>query len=158
MKFLRIAVLALASVAVGFGFAQEEEVPLDGEALYNQSCAGCHMPDGTGQEERIPALAAHVPHLANAEGGREYLMNVVMWGLSGEITVLGETFDRSMPARFTLANEELAAILNYIVTAWGNDALLNDDVAEFTADELNEVRRTSREWALQFRPDIDPEL
>jgi len=158
VKFLRIAALALVTAAVGFGFAQEEEAPLDGENLYLQSCASCHLPEGTGQEERFPALAGHIPHLANADGGREYLMNVVMWGLSGEITVLGETFDRSMPARFTLANDELAAILNYITTAWGNDALLADDFAAFEADELNEVRRSSRDWALQFRPDIDPEL
>lgn len=148
--------LVLATALIGFGFA-EDEAP-NGADLYAQSCAGCHMPGGEGQEERIPALAGHIPALYNAEGGRDYLMNVVMWGLSGEITVLGETFDRSMPPRFTLADAELAAILNHITTSWDNDAMVEGEFMPFEADELSAVRRTSRDWALQFRPAIDPEL
>lgn len=86
------------------------------------------------------------------------LMNVVMWGRSGEVTSLGEVFDRSMPPRFTLANDELAAILNHVMTSWGNADLIEGEFQPYDADELTAVRRTSREWAIQFRPAIDPEL
>ena len=157
MKFLRIIALALVTTLAGFGLAQEDAAP-DGELLYMQSCASCHMPDGTGQIQDTPALAGHLPHLYNADGGRTYLMNVVMWGLSGEVTVLGDTINRSMPPRFTLANAELAAILNFVVTAWGNDALIEGEFEEFTTDELNAVRRQSRDWAMQFRPEISGDL
>lgn len=157
MKAVRNIMVLLAASLIGFGFAQDDEAP-DGEALFMQSCAGCHMPDGSGQVGDSPALALHVPHLYNAEGGRDYLMNVVMWGLSGEVTSLGEVFDRSMPPRFTLANDELAAILNHVMTSWGNADLIEGEFQPYDADELNAVRRTSREWAIQFRPAIDPEL
>lgn len=156
VKFLRIAALALVTTLVGFGFAQDDA--LDGEMLYLQSCASCHMPEGTGQLQDTPALAGHLPHLYNAEGGRFYLMNVVMFGLSGEVTVLGDTINRSMPPRFTLSNAELAAILNHVLTAWGNADLIEGEFEEFTADELNAVRRQSRDWAMQFRPDIPGDL
>lgn len=145
-----------------FAFAQSQEaadeVVIDAQAIYYASCAGRHGAVGEGQEGRIPALADHVPHVYNAEGGRDYLMHVLMYGLSGEITVLGETFDGSMPPRYTLSNDELAAVLNFVLTEWGNNALLGPDFEPYAADELNTVRRLSRNWALQFRPAVDPEL
>lgn len=164
MKATRKILILLAVVPLLFVFAQnqgsegEEAVVIDGQAVYMASCAGCHGPSGEGQPERIPALANHAPHLFNADGGREYLMHVLMYGLSGEITVLGETFDRSMPPRYTLSDEELAAILNHVLTSWGNEDLLNAGFEPYTPEEFSAVRRVSRNWAIQFRPAIDPEL
>lgn len=164
MKATRKILILLAVIPLLFVFAQnqdseaEDVVAIDGQAIYMASCAGCHGPSGEGQPERIPGLADHVPHLFNADGGRDYLMNVVMYGLSGEITVLGETFDRSMPPRYTLSDEELAAVLNHIITAWGNDDLLDASYEAYAPEELSAVRRASRDWALQFRPAIESEL
>lgn len=49
------------------------------------------------------------------------LIHVVLYGLSGKITVDGKPFDGQMPAwKGNLKDKELADVLTYIRSAWGN--------------------------------------
>ena len=40
--------------------------------------------------------------------------------MTGEITVNGETYNSAMPAQ-RLSDEDVAAVLNYVYSNWGNN-------------------------------------
>ena len=77
-----------------------------GEALYNASCAGCHMPDGRGAQG-----AGHYPALADnpAVGAAPYTIVNVLHGRN------------AMPSFGDAMNDDqVAAVVNYTRTHFGN--------------------------------------
>ncbi len=96
-----------------------------GETTY-ANCVACHQQNGQGIVGAFPPLAGHINELYNAPGGRKYIINVVLYGLQGEIDVLGQSYNGLMAAWPQLSDEEVAATLNHELTSWGNDALLED--------------------------------
>lgn len=91
---------------------------VDGKLLYGAKCAACHQASGQG-------LAGVFPPLAGAEwvvGEEKVLISILLHGLEGEIVVKGNTYNGVMPAFGTLADEEIAAVLTYIRSDWGNQA------------------------------------
>lgn len=107
-----------------------------GLAVFEASCAACHGFAGEGLVGAVPPLVADVPALLSLEGGREYLVRVLLNGLSGEIEVQGRRYSGVMPSWAHLSDQELADVLNHVATAWGNAALLPPDEVEFTALEV----------------------
>jgi mono/diheme cytochrome c family protein len=106
-----------------------------GRSVYNQYCSACHGPEGAGIPGAFPPLAAHVPDLLVPEGGATFLADVMLYGLQGAIEVNGVAYNGAMPAWPQLSDEDLAAVLNHIATAWGNvDALPADAVLFAPAD------------------------
>jgi mono/diheme cytochrome c family protein len=105
--------------------------PADGAVVYGRMCAVCHGFDGEG---RPPAF----PPLARSEwvtDDDERLIKIVLDGLSGEITVRGERYNGLMIGfRKHLSDEEIAAVLSYIRSSWGNDA------PPITPEEVRKVR------------------
>jgi mono/diheme cytochrome c family protein len=92
-----------------------KESMIRGEDVYNNFCITCHMPNGKGVPKSFPPLA-----------NSDYLMNnriksikAIKYGLSGEITVNGETYNMAM-TRLGLSNTEIADVMNYITNSWGN--------------------------------------
>lgn len=114
----------------------------DGKALYTTNCAGCHQATGQGVAGAFPPLAGHVPELLAASGGRAYVAHVVLYGLQGQINVKGKTYNGAMPAFGQLSDAQLAAILNYVSTSWGNK--LPKGQKPFTAAELTKARQTKK--------------
>jgi mono/diheme cytochrome c family protein len=92
-----------------------------GEALYANSCQACHMPDGKGATGAgaYPALAGN----KNLQA-RGYPVSVVVNGQRG-----------MPPIGFMMSNEQVAAVVNYVRTHFGND--YSDAV---TAEDVNAVR------------------
>src|SRR5690625_2304039 len=110
------------------------------EAAYMANCSSCHQANGAGMPGVFPPFAeGHGAELYNADGGPEYLMHTVLFGLQGEIDVHGTSYNGAMPAWPQLSDEDLAGVLNHITTAWGNDAFVQD-FDPFTADDLAERR------------------
>jgi len=145
-----VALAALAAaVAAAPGAAPVPGTPLrplagldttSGRAVYEANCAGCHGFTGEGLRGAVPPLAGNVPVLLAREGGREYLVGVLLTGLSGEIEVLGERYDGVMPSWAHLGEAQVADVLNHVATAWGNAALLPPDAVEFTDLEVGMAR------------------
>jgi mono/diheme cytochrome c family protein len=82
-------------------------MPKDGEVLYRTSCQACHMPAGQGAAGAgvYPALASN----SKLQAGR-YPVFVVVNG------------SKAMPPfRNQLDDEQVAAVVNYIRTHFGND-------------------------------------
>lgn len=92
----------------------EERVAF-GERVYAQNCVACHQAEGQGIPGAIPPLAAS--DFLNADEARA--VDVIVNGLDGPITVNGESFNSIMPA-LGLSNDDVANVLTYIYSQWGN--------------------------------------
>lgn len=93
---------------------KEERIDL-GKNLYSRSCIACHQVDGTGIANAFPPLANS--DYLNADENRA--INIVLKGLSGEITVNGKKFNSNMPAQ-VLDDDQIANVLTYVYNNWGN--------------------------------------
>lgn len=100
------------------------EVLTVGESVYTTNCVSCHQANGQGVPGAFPTLANHVPSLYNAD--RSYLINVLLYGLQGEIQVNEQSYNGVMSAWQQLSDQEIADVLNYASTAWGNNQALQD--------------------------------
>ena len=88
-----------------------------GEILYENFCANCHMKDGTGLEGNIPPLA-RADYLAK---NPDKLACIIRYGLSDTIKVNGRTYQQPMAGIPQLTYVEITNIINYIHQAWGNE-------------------------------------
>ncbi|CAE6752795.1 c-type cytochrome [Paraburkholderia nemoris] len=89
------------TISPGYRFTEKS-----GEALYNATCAGCHMPDGKGAQG-----AGHYPALAEnpAVEAAPYVIVNVLHGRKGMPSFGDEMND-----------EQVAAVVNYTRTHFGN--------------------------------------
>ena len=88
-----------------------------GGKLYNTYCATCHQSNGKGDGTRFPPLE-------NSEwvkGNKARLINVVLNGLNGPITVNGVGYNEVMPANSYLSDEQIALILTYVRANFKNN-------------------------------------
>jgi mono/diheme cytochrome c family protein len=91
---------------------------VDGKQLFNAKCAACHQATGLG-------IAGAFPPLSGAEwvtGDEKILTNILLHGVVGVMEVKGVKYQGVMPAWKTLNDDELAAVLTYIRSDWGNTA------------------------------------
>ena len=89
---------------------------VDGRQIFGARCAACHQATGLG----LPGV---FPPLSGAEwviGDEKVLVNILLHGIDGEIEVRGNKFNGAMPPFNTLSDDELAAVLSYIRSDWGN--------------------------------------
>lgn len=93
----------------------------DGKKLFETICQGCHMPDAKGAKGAgmYPALAANPKLVAPA-----YPLFVVLNGLRG-MPNIGKA----------LTDAQVAAMVNYVITHFGNSA-----PAQTTAEEVKAAR------------------
>ena len=86
-----------------------------GKQAYMQTCFACHQSEGQGIPSAFPPLANS--DYLNADVDRA--IGVVLNGLTGEITVNGETYN-SVMTRQSLSPSEVANVLTYVYNSWGN--------------------------------------
>ncbi|QBE66919.1 c-type cytochrome [Pseudoduganella lutea] len=90
-----------------------------GARLYLDNCAACHRPDGKGYERVFPPLAGN-PVVATATA--ESLIRIVLAGAQTPRTAAAPA-QFAMPAfAWRLSNQEVADVVTFIRTSWGNDA------------------------------------
>ncbi len=87
-----------------------------GKQIYSQTCFACHQGEGQGIPGVFPPLAKS--DYLNADVDRA--IDIVINGMSGEITVNGEKYNSLMTAQ-TLTDEEIANVMTYIYHSWGNN-------------------------------------
>ena len=149
----RVARAALALVAVAASVAAvsqpaQSQTPAPAEfkwqelgaRVFDASCGVCHQQNGQGVAGAFPPLAGHVAESFAQRNGREYLVRLVLFGLEGAIVVNGNTFDSAMPPWAQLGDDEIAAALDHVLTAWGNDKLLPRDFAPILPSDVAAAR------------------
>src|SRR3982751_3083826 len=96
-----------------------------GEAVYRQSCIACHMADGGGAPPMNPPLIA----TSFVKGDKALLAGIVLKGMSNE-PVDGEKYHNVMPAMDMLTDQEVADVLTYVRSSFGNkeSAVSENDV------------------------------
>lgn len=112
------------------------QTPVDGASIYKR-CAACHLATGAGVPGAYPKLGRQVAGFAGNKQGREYLVTVISAGLTGELKIDDKVYHGYMPAQSTLTDEQVAAVLNHVVTSI---AKAPASTKLFTADEVNMVR------------------
>jgi nitrite reductase (NO-forming) len=116
---MRLAAFLLGGVLAGSLAPAASAQAADGAAIFRDQCAVCHQPAGQGLRGQFPPLAGN----ADIFLSRDFPARVVLFGLSGKIIVLGETFDSAMPPLDFLSDGEIAAVVAFIRKSWGNAAL-----------------------------------
>lgn len=107
-------------------FAQRFEA---GSATYQQNCAACHQMKGEGIPNAFPPLAKSDYMMKD----KKRAIEVVIRGLTGDITVNGKPYNGVMPA-LGLSDDDIANVLTYVRNSWGNKSDL------VTAKEVKAVR------------------
>jgi mono/diheme cytochrome c family protein len=110
----------------------------------------CHQSNGRGLPPVYPPLrGSDIVH-----GDPALLVKIVMHGLEGKIEVDGQVYNQVMPAAPVKSDEEIAAVLTYVRSAWGNtggpiDAALVAKVREETKGRLRSF--TARELGIEAK-------
>ncbi len=89
---------------------------VDGAKIYGEVCAACHQVNGAGMPGAFPPLAKS--DWVSKEP--RVLARIVLGGIQGPITVNGTEYNGAMPGFSQLSNEEVAAVLTYVRSAFGN--------------------------------------
>ncbi|MFT5154952.1 MAG: putative heme-binding domain-containing protein, partial [Planctomycetota bacterium] len=110
-------------------------------------CSTCHQPDGLGLQ------AAGFPPLAGTEwaiGDEDRLIQLTLNGLLGPIEVSGKHYPGLVPMTpfaGLLDNNEIAAVLTYVRSSWGNQASV------ITAEKVEQVRVATQSKVGFYSPD-----
>lgn len=86
-----------------------------GQRIYESTCLACHQANGSGVAGAFPPLAKS--DYLNADKSRA--IQTVIGGRTGEIVVNGTKYNSIMPAQ-QLSDEDVANVLTYVYSAWGN--------------------------------------
>jgi len=103
-----------------------------GKKLFETYCGICHGVDGLGKPNMAPPLAGSEWVIA---GGFHRLAQIPLRGLNGPLQVEGKDWNQPMaPMGAGLTDAQLAAVLTYIRSSWGNKA------SAVSADDVKAIR------------------
>ena len=106
MRYAVIVAAALAAIAMPAAADEPEQ-------LFNNNCAICHQVGGVGVKGQFPRLAGRVGAIAAKPAGQDFLVSLMLIGMSGAVTVDGQKILGVMPDFSSFPDADLAAILTY---------------------------------------------
>ncbi len=109
---------------------KEEET--EGASIYYKFCSACHQVDGKGAGGRFPPLAG----TDWVTGDKDRLIQIILEGMEGTIEVNGTQYSGLMPQHSFLSDSEIADVLTYIRSDFGNNA------SAVEAAEVANLRKT----------------
>ncbi|HNJ58658.1 MAG TPA: cbb3-type cytochrome c oxidase subunit II [Chitinophagaceae bacterium] len=112
-------------VTANAGASEEETV--DGKALFTANCQSCHQANGEGLKGAFPSLKGSPIVLGD---DLKLIVDIIMNGYDArpEFAVM-----TPVGTSMNFDEKQVAAIINYIKTSWGNDA------KKTKADEVKEI-------------------
>ena len=93
-----------------------------GKRLYSQNCIVCHQANGMGVAGQFPPLVDSEWVLSDAHHADNQLVLLLLNGHQGVMQVKGQNYNNAMPPWKQLSDDQIAAILTYIRSDWGNKA------------------------------------
>jgi nitrite reductase (NO-forming) len=98
-----------------------------GFQVFSHTCVTCHQPSGRGMPGAFPPLAGSDFLMAD----KKRSIDIVLAGLSAPIMVNDRPYSASMPSHACLSDNEVANVLTYVRSSWGNDGapVTRDEVA-----------------------------
>jgi mono/diheme cytochrome c family protein len=110
------------SVAGGGGPPAPPDPKVVGKRLFTQNCVVCHQSSGLGVAGQFPPLVASEWVVGGDWVGDNHLVKILLAGMQGPMQVKGNTYNNAMPPWAQLKDAEIASILTYIRSEWGNAA------------------------------------
>jgi mono/diheme cytochrome c family protein/glucose/arabinose dehydrogenase len=89
-----------------------------GKGVFTSVCAACHQLDGRGQNGLAPPLLDSDWILGSPQAS----VRIIMYGLSGAISVNGRSYIGEMPGLGALDDDQIASVLTYLRREWGHTA------------------------------------
>jgi mono/diheme cytochrome c family protein len=113
-----------------------------GAKIYQQYCSACHQMNGKGASGRFPPLMG----TDWVTGDKERLIKVLLNGMEGSLKIGDEVYNGAMPQHRFLNDGEIAQVLTYIRSSFGNEA------SEVSADEVEQLRNEQNKSGKAVRP------
>lgn len=130
----------------GGGAVEAPDPKLIGKRVFTQNCVVCHQTTGLGVAGQFPPLVGSEWVLGGDWHGDNHLVKILLLGLQGPIVVKGGNYNNAMPAWKQLKDEQIAAVLTYIRSEWGNAA------PPISADYVKKIRESvssrSEPWSM----------
>jgi len=106
-----------------------------GKEVYMKYCLACHQMDGSG----VPGLYPPIRKTDWVEGDKTRLIGLLINGQQGVIIVNGKKYQGDMPSHQYLTDEQVAQVLTYIRSNYGNlaDPVKPDEVAAVRNQSAN---------------------
>lgn len=141
MAVPRLVLVGAIAATVLVPAAGRADEPSAGAEVFEKRCALCHRPMGEGVSGVYPPLQETLGHFMAVQSGRDYLADVVVFGLGGTITVDGKKYVGQMKLVPPLTDQEAADVLNHVLASF-NKASLPADSRPFDAAEIATRRET----------------
>jgi mono/diheme cytochrome c family protein len=90
----------------------------NGKLVYTQNCLTCHQADGGGVSNMNPPLIKTTYVL----GDKMRLAKIVLNGFSEKVEIDGDIYSNIMPSLNYLSNQQIADVLTYVRSNFGNKA------------------------------------
>jgi len=140
------SVTALCTVSSLFSFSTSLHAEDQSGKQTFATCSACHLATGAGIPGAFPPLTK-LPDIYKQEGGKRYLISVVLQGLSGPITSQGNSYRGYMQAfGSSLSDREVASVLNYVLNNVASPVLDIDKA--ITENDVSRVRAKIKQGEL----------
>ncbi|MFH6602799.1 PQQ-dependent sugar dehydrogenase [Maribacter algicola] len=113
-----------------------------GAKIYQQYCSTCHQMNGMGASGRFPPLI----NTDWVTGDKDRLIRVMLQGMEGSLKIEDEVYNGVMPQHSFLKDEEIAQVLTFIRSSFGNEA------SEISETEVGQLRKVQNESGLPVEP------
>jgi glucose/arabinose dehydrogenase/mono/diheme cytochrome c family protein len=105
-----------------------------GALIYNKYCVNCHQKNGKGDGNLFPPLSGSEWVTGGKYMEKEPGIRVLLSGLEGPVMVKNKPYNSVMPKHNFLSDGDIAAVLTYIRSNFGNNSSL------VTASEVKKIR------------------
>jgi len=116
-----------------------------GQRVFMRNCMLCHQFDGRGVPGQYPPLAGSEWVLGEDGHNAQQIVAIVLHGGEGPFNVKGDVFSGAMAPWKALRDDEIAAVLTYVRSSWGNAA--PPITAEFVARVREATKDRAEPWS-----------
>lgn len=106
---------------------------------YQVFCRGCHLPDASGIEGKVPRIKGYIGNFLKVEGGRQFLVRV------------------PGAANAAIDDEQLAELMNWIIAEFAGVSL-PDNFQPYTAAEVGKLRHRPLNDVITVRAELVKEI
>lgn len=130
MKKLVAIILLTCSVICVASTQPSQTSKQRGSALYKQYCLTCHQADGGG----VPRMNPPLIKTSYVTGDKQKIVKWVLQGSVEKVPIDGQTYSNNMPAQSYLTDQQIADVLTYIRSSFGNKS------SAITAADVKTIR------------------
>ena len=114
MKQIIFSICCMVILAVNA--QQQPSSKQRGEQVYKKYCLTCHQANGTG----VPKMNPPLIKTSYVTGDKKKLISWVLQGSTEKVPIDDEYYSNNMPPQNALSDQQIADVLTYIRSSFGN--------------------------------------